>query len=228
MFNKIKRLYRRLFKNPPSYSIEYLTKIERHGSNYGGWNIIPDSLSPDSKIISVGIGEDITFDLSIIHKYNCNVFAYDPTPKVKQFLKNQELPPNFIYHNIAIGDCDGKLVFFPPDNKDNVSHTAIKRNNDSGVEVVSNKLSTIMSRHGFSEIDLLKIDIEGFEYSVIDNIINENVKIKQLLVEFHHFFPEIGNHKTEEYLNKLSDNNFKLFNVADSFCEFAFINQNIN
>ena len=40
-----------------------------------------------------------------------------------------------------------------------------------------------------SRIDILKMDIEGAEYDVIDDIINSPVPIAQVLIEFHHRFP---------------------------------------
>ena len=54
-------------------------------------------------------------------------------------------------------------------------------------------------------------------------MIKENIKPKQLLVEFHHFFPEVGNDKTEKMIQTLEQNGYSLFNVADSFCEYSFL-----
>jgi len=33
-------------------------------------------------VYSLGIGEDISFDLALIEKYGARVHAFDPTPKV--------------------------------------------------------------------------------------------------------------------------------------------------
>jgi FkbM family methyltransferase len=57
-----------------------------------------------------------------------------------------------------------------------------------GIEKVSFEcwdLPTIMSRNGDSAIDLLKMDIEGFEYDIIDRFLDQRVPVRQLLVEFH-------------------------------------------
>ena len=81
-----------------------------------------------------------------------------------------------------------------------------------------------MKEKGHEKIDLLKIDIEGFEYPVLDNILEDKINIHQLLVEFHHFFPEVGNSKTEEMIQKLEHQGYRLFSVSDSFCEYSFIN----
>src|ERR1700687_3273137 len=57
-----------------------------------------------------------------------------------------------------------------------------------GIETVSFEcwdLTTIMGKNSHSYIDLLKIDIEGFEYDVIDKFLEDRVPIHQLCVEFH-------------------------------------------
>jgi FkbM family methyltransferase len=223
MLEKLKRYYRFYFKNPPKAKISFLTKVERHGTIYGGWNIIKNSLNSDSIVYSFGIGEDISFDLSIIKIYNCSVYGFDPTPKVISWLASQNLPSQFVFNPTALSDKDGKLTFYSPENEENVSHTVVKHHNSKEITVNSKCLKSLMNDLGHSHIDLLKMDIEGFEYEVIANMILENIRPKQILIEFHHFFPEIGNRKTEETIEFLEKNNYKLFSIADSFCEYSFV-----
>ena len=40
------------------------------GNNYGGFFINQEGLNKSSVVYSIGIGEDISFDLEIIEKYN--------------------------------------------------------------------------------------------------------------------------------------------------------------
>lgn len=42
-----------------------------------------------------------------------------------------------------------------------------------------------MAAHGHRAIDLLKMDIEGFEYGVVEQILAERIAVRQLCVEFH-------------------------------------------
>ena len=225
MLEKIKRYYRLWFKNPPKYKLSFKTNIERHGTVYGGWNIIPNSLNKNSIVYSFGIGEDISFDLSLIKKYACNVHAFDPTPRVTEWLKKQKLPEPFIYYPLALSDSDGLLTFYTPENEGNISHKAFASNNSRAVEVKAQKLKSIAKSLNSASIDLLKMDIEGFEYPVLENMLADNIKPKQLLIEFHHLFPEVGNQKTENMIAKLEANGYRLFSVADSICEFSFILQ---
>ena len=56
----------------------------------------------------------------------------------------------------------------------------------------------------------LKIDIEGAEYDVIDDILQSNIEITQFLIEFHHRFKEIGVNKTKLAVKKLENAGYKL------------------
>jgi len=75
------------------------------GNDYGGFYICPDLLKYNNgeKIIySIGIGEDISFDLDIIKEFpNCKIYAFDPTPKSIEWIKKQHLPKNMIFFHLA-------------------------------------------------------------------------------------------------------------------------------
>ncbi len=224
---KIKRVYRYFFKNNPKYKITINVKTERHGSVYGGWDIIKQSLTKNSIVYSVGIGEDISFDLSVIEKYGCVVHGFDPTPRVASWLSEQNLPNLFKFYPIGLSDFDGILTFYSPENEKHISHKIFPEQHSKPVEVPCNKIKSIMASLHHSHIDLLKIDIEGFEYAVLEDLLKEDIRPLQLLVEFHHFFPEIGNAKTEDAIRLLEQNGYRLFHVSDSFCEYSFKYQNL-
>lgn len=43
-------------------------KYEIHGSDYGGWPAVDDVFKLNPVVYSFGVGDDITYDLSIIKK----------------------------------------------------------------------------------------------------------------------------------------------------------------
>jgi len=56
--------------------------MEKLGTNYGGWYIPKKvKLNKNSIIYSAGVGEDISFDVKLISKYDCNIYLIDPTQK---------------------------------------------------------------------------------------------------------------------------------------------------
>lgn len=221
MLNKfLKRVYRRFFKSPPKISLDIHKPTEFHGSIYGGWTIISDSLSRDSIVYSVGIGNDITFDISVISKYGCEIFGYDPTPGIDTFLSNSSVPDNFLFRSIGLSSNNGTLKFFKPKVESHVSHQKFSSGNEEELIVPCETLDSIMKREDHSYIDLLKMDIEGFEYEVVEDFIGKGIYPKQLLIEYHHAV--CGNDKTEKSIHLLKNAGYKLFYISDNFCEYSF------
>jgi FkbM family methyltransferase len=182
MIKKIKNIIRDLY---------YRTKIDKKvrlqwlGSEYGGWFVCPDLVKDDSIVYSFGIGDDISFDVGIINKFDCNVRGYDPTPVSLEFLKNAQKGKKFIINEVGLSYYDGLETFFLPQ-PGNVSCSVVKKDESTeSVDLKVMKLSTIMRENNHSSIDLLKMDIEGGEIKVLDNIIEEQINIKQILVEYH-------------------------------------------
>jgi hypothetical protein len=67
-----------------------------------------------------------------------------------------------------------------------------------------------MQRNHHHSIDLLKIDIEGFEYEVLESCLADRIPIQQICVEFHDFFPEISKAKTRGMIRALNAHGFDL------------------
>ena len=52
-----------------------------------GWKLLDNKLSINKKILSLGAGEDISFDIEIANKYGCYVDIFDPTPRSIEHIK---------------------------------------------------------------------------------------------------------------------------------------------
>ena len=88
-------------------------------------------------------------------------------------------------------------------------------------------LSDIISELGHNRIDVLKMDIEGAEYRVLDSILASGIPIDQIVVEFHDRFFEDGRLKTMDAVKKLRDHGYEIFGISDSFEEVSFINKKV-
>ena len=140
------------------------------GNDYGGFYISP---LPDMKnIYSFGIGTDISFDLAIIEKFNVEIFAFDPTPKSIDWIKNKGEIRKFHFYPIGLSNFDGKAEFHLPKNPEYVSGSAFLYDGvkTEAVSVEMKRLSTIISELKHKFIDVLKLDIEGSEFDVIEDI----------------------------------------------------------
>lgn len=199
---------------------------EHLGNQGADWFIHTKKLNENSIIYSVGIGTDISFDLELINKFNCQVFAFDPTPKSLQWLSSQSLPNHFKYFPIGLSDYDGTLEFFAPNNENHTSFTIINnqyQHNKKPNMFQVKKLSSLMNDNHHTQIDVLKMDIEGAEYHVIDDIIKSNILIDQILIEFHHRFKSVGLEKTNAAIKKLQSAGYQIFSISTSGEEYSFI-----
>jgi FkbM family methyltransferase len=198
------------------------------GSSYGGFFMCTDFQITNASIVySFGVGEDISFDQSIIEKYFCSVYAFDPTPKSINWIKNNKLLPNKIFFfDYGIASHDGTVMFYPPENPEHVSCSVIKKQATESLafKVPVKRLSTILSEFNHKQIDILKMDIEGAEYDVIKDILASKIIIKQLLVEFHHRFSGLGVVKTKKIIKKLNKAGFKIAAISSNGEEYCFVN----
>ena len=200
-----------------------------YGNTYGGFYICPELLNENSILYSFGIGEDMSFDNTIIKNHNCHVFGFDPTPKSINWVKNQRLNDNFHFYEFGINDKSGFIEFYLPKNSEHVSGSIITQKNIDvmkKVNVEMKSLADIMNELGHKHIDVLKMDIEGSEYDVIDNILDSKISITQILIEFHDRFFKNGKYKSKEVIKKMNRSGYKIFAISDSFEEVSFINKN--
>ncbi|AEI50298.1 FkbM family methyltransferase [Runella slithyformis] len=222
-FRTLKREFNKWRGKAPRVKLQIKRPYVHLGSDYGGWSILKDTLNAQSVVFSFGIGTDISFDLALINEYGVTVNAFDPTPNVSAWLKQQQLPVQFHYFPYALSHKDEVLRFYTPDRLDYISHTIIDKGTDKYVEVQAKCLTTILKEHGHTQIDLLKMDIEGAEYKVIEDILQSKIKIKQLLVEFHHQMYGITTEQSEKAILALNQAGYQLFDISETGYEYSFV-----
>ena len=54
------------------------------------------------------------FDLQLIDSLGVTVHAFDPTPRSVEWVKEQELPQEFIFHPVGLAAENGFMSFYPP------------------------------------------------------------------------------------------------------------------
>ena len=195
----------------------------RIGNPEAEWTFAPEGLGPESTIYSFGVGTDISFDLGLIERFGAQVHAFDPTPRSLVWLEQQHPPERFTIHPWGLADYDGMASFDPPDNPAHISHSMVKRTGGTSVEVPVRRLRTTAAELGHSSIDLLKLDIEGSEYAVLEDLVSHGPPVRQLLVEFHHRWPEIGVARTSAALDLLREAGYALIHVSPGGTEYAFL-----
>ena len=143
------------------------------------------------------------------------IFAIEPSPVnfpiLKINLENQK-KNNFSAHNIAIGDKNEDMEFIIS-SKSNWSK--IRMNNekinpeDKIIKIPVKTLDLFVQENDIKKIDILRMDVEGFEYNIIlgANEILEKFKPK-IFVEIHKMY--LGKEKTYEIFNNLKNKGYEI------------------
>ena len=211
------------------------------GTEYGGWHI-PDNifLNDNSTIISAGVGEDISFDIGIQSLYNCTIFLIDPTERsyihykeCKKYYKNKEFVlsgniqsdyykniqkynPNFDkikYIDVGLWNKKDSMKFYKQSNKSYVSQSLINGMFTTDYTIVNvDTLNNIMQQNNITHIDLFKLDIEGAEISVINNMLDNEIYPSVLCIEFDLMLKNKDtNNTTYKTIERLMENNYSIF-----------------
>ena len=201
---------------------------EFHGNRKGGWILCPDPLTRSSIVYSVGVGTNATFDRSVLARFGCCVYAFDPTPAAVEYVERQDWPAGFHFHPWGIADRDGEARFSPSRDSREPSHTLLARPEtaDRAVSAPVLRLSSLMERLGHNQVDVLKMDVEGAEYGVIADLVQQRLAVGQLLVEFHHRFPGLRRSDTNQTIRVLRESGYRLFAVSESGREYSFLRKN--
>lgn len=206
----------------PDITVEY----EVLGSKYGGWPVSVSGLGSQSTVYSFGAGTDISFDLAAIEKFGCMVLVFDPTSKSIAWITGQTLPDRLMFYPIGIDQADGEAVFHSPPDADHVSFAVNPTSSVRGQPSISAsvmRLESIVAHLAPGPPDILKLDIEGFEYRVIADILSGPIRPAQLLVEFHHKKYGFEVADTARSVASLKNAGYRIFHVSGTGREYGFI-----
>lgn len=167
--------------------------LERFGSEYGGYVLPVGLIDSDWICYSCGLGEDASFDVALIERFGCSVFAFDPTPRaavVGQELERRQ--PRFRFFPYGVAATDETRRFHAPRDPAHVSHSLTDlHGGGESFEAPCRSLPSLQAELGHTRLDLLKLDIEGAEYEVLDSVLDGAVTPRIVCAEFH----KVSNHR---------------------------------
>jgi FkbM family methyltransferase len=194
------------------------------GSANASWCVCPAGLGPESVVYSFGVGEDVSFELALIERFNMRVNAFEPTPRSLAWARSQRFPPAFVLHEFGLAAWDGTASFSPPLDPAHVSYSMVRSDKaETAIRAPVCRLATIAAMLGHTHVNLLKMDIEGAEYAALPDCLSSGLKIDQLLVEFHHRWSSIGVAETKRAICFLRGAGYRIANVSPSGCEFTLL-----
>ena len=144
---------------------------------------------------------DFAFDIN--QKYSCKVYLFEPHPEFFEkcclrFKNNEDIH----VFNYGIGDKDGML--FLSDRLDGSSFENPNHVNKKSIKCEIRDFLTVIEDLDIQKIDLMKINIEGDEYKLLNHI-SKNEKITltdQYQIQFHNFVEDAEN-KREKIISEL-------------------------
>jgi FkbM family methyltransferase len=174
------------------------------------WNICPKGLGPKSIVYSGGLGSDITFEHDLVKQFGCELVLFDPSPTGRDTMSlPQNRLPQFNFFPVALAAKKGTLRMLSP--SEGGDSWTPKNNTTEGLEVACTDLKSLMDENGHTLIDLLKLDIEGNEYEVIEDLLKRRVPVRQICVEYHHgLLPGISRGRTIRSMLRLARRGYKL------------------
>jgi FkbM family methyltransferase len=194
--------------------VKPLKNLEHVGSKYHGYHIPSNYLTKQSVCYCIGAGDDISFDTELKIKFDADVVMFDPTPaskdhfdKLRNALRLNQPPPkvhgdpSFNYRISAdkleemtfvqegVWTEKTILKFHDPDVEGYVSQSVfLFKDSKKVMELPVDRLSSLMKKLGHQQVDLVKLEIEGAEYTVIDTILEDRLNVKMILVEFDEIY----------------------------------------
>jgi FkbM family methyltransferase len=183
-----KRLFKRRMDMLP---LEYDWALVHIGTVYGGW-VVPDGvIESDWVCYCAGAGDDITFELGLIERYGCTVVAFDPAPESAEHVRHAAAGvEEFTFFPVGIGPYDGNTEMYVAENPEHMALSAANiQATDRKVDVPVRSLPSVMRQMGHERVDLLKLDLEGWEYEVLPALDLGRMGVRVLAVELIHARP---------------------------------------
>lgn len=199
-------------------------ELQKFGDEKFGlqWTICPAGLDSESVVYSAGVGDDISFERALVAKFGCDIVLCDPSPvALKTMARPENKIPNFHFHPVALAGHSGHMgVSLQTDHK---GETWFSRDSaEGGQQIECVDLGSLLKRNGHTHIDLLKLDIEGSEYDVVEDMVQNRLLPRQLSIEYHHgILPGITRMKSVRSMFKLFGAGYRL--VHQEGCNHTFI-----
>lgn len=172
----------RILLFPDHYKIIQLDTFGNHGAQ---WKVPTALFSRRSICYCAGVGEDISFELGLYSESHPFIFLFDPTPRAISYIKKQPISPKITFYPWGLWSKNSIQKFYAPPMESYVSHSIVNlHQTQTYFEADCKSLVWIMKTLGHTQLDMLKIDIEGAEYMVLEELLRSRIRPKVLAIEF--------------------------------------------
>ncbi len=177
-------------------------------------------LTPDSIVLDIG-GFKGDFAAAISNKFKCNIHIFEPMKDHAAQIANRSKNNNKVFvHPVGVGGKSEDITIYIPEGKDEATmhpgdSTIAGKANIKVVDVVE-VFKNIEATH----VDLMKLNIEGAEFDLLDRLIAKNLhkKVTDIQIQFHKI-----DDKSEERRKNIRE---KLSKTHDCTWNYPFVWEN--
>lgn len=233
VFFMLNRFYRRQRKKPKKNEIVRESILKYSVSAYDYWSLHylfheifinkeyhfePDRKNPIIFDCGANMGM-ATLYFKWIFPYS-SIIAFEPNPNSYALLENnirENNLENVQIFNLGLSNEEGEIPFYLDVYNPGTLIGSIKRKRGGAgeISIETIKLSNFMAQH--DEIDLVKMDIEGAETEVVEDLVASGMiyRVKEFIIEYHHNISGEDSHMAA-FLKLFEANGFN-YNIKTSF-----------
>ena len=145
-------------------------------------------LTAESRVIDAGAftGE---WSARIAEKFGCHIEAFEPIRKYAEVYRQRMNGFRSRMHVCALSDRDGAAEIVVDQEANSIVWGRVGRDI---IPVETVEASRYFEELGLPDIDLMKVNIEGAEYALMEHLIATGwiPRIRSLLIQWHRFLPE--------------------------------------
>ena len=182
--NKFSRLYKIYILKD-----EFTIQMKKWFSDRGDQTLRLEypELTSDSIVFDLGgyLGD---FTASMIERYDCNAYIFEPHPEYfSKCIERFSSYKNVMVLNYGLADKDGEFLL--SNQSDGSSFINPNHSQKNGINCILRDFSGVLKELDVKNIDLMKINIEGGEFSLMEHIIScgDQAIVRQYQIQFHNF-----------------------------------------
>lgn len=189
-----------------------------------GHSFVGDFLGVSPLVVDCGANHGV-FSSYMSKQHSATVYGFEPDPRLFPKLPEVE---NAKFFNMAVSGSGADLLLNLGEEKCSSAYFSEGIGQEC-VTVTSTKVDDFCDDHGLKKIDLLKLDIEGAEIEVLEELPVEYLAtIGQITVEFHDFLNKAEVPRIQRIIRRLKACNFYFISLSHhDYSDCLFINTEI-
>jgi len=145
------------------------------------------ALGPDSVVFDLG-GYHGEWARKITERYGCAVYVFEPVRShFDKIVEDMRSIPAIIPRRFALAERDGKSTI-----RHNMDSSSVHLSSGFQEEIDLVEIGSFMESEGIELVDLMKVNIEGCEYDLLEHMLAKSIheKVQDMQIQFHKMFPD--------------------------------------